>query len=670
MSTSDQHSKQKPFLTPTRMVVTLLVVFTVGYFLGGSGGDETEPEVSMAEDGSPAMFTCAMHPQIRQSEPGLCPICNMELTAVSETTSIATGAAVFTTTKNAAALMGLETAPVERKFVGATVRMVGKVTFDETTVGMITSWVPGRLERLFVDYTGVEVNEGDHLVRLYSPELITAQEELRRAAQAAASMRENSPEALRRTTQATLKAARETLRRWGLTEEQIKQAESTGEMSDYITIYAPQGGIVIEKQGKEGMYVDTGTPIYTIADLSTVWVEVEAYETDLVWLHYGQMVQFATEAYPGEVFEGRIAFIGHQVDPETRTVGLRVNVPNEERKLKPGMFVRGKVEAQLATDGRVMDPGLAGKWISPMHPEIVKDEPGACDVCGMPLVPASELGYVPQSPDDSMQPLVIPATAPLITGRRAVVYVAHQDANRPTYEGREVVLGPRAGDYYIVESGLREGDVVVAHGAFKIDSALEIQARPSMMSIEGEMEKPAPGKFANVPRGFREALRDLFEDYGYIHEALAGDNAEGAKVHADEAREFLGEMDVDLLPEDAQTSWNDEISEPLSEALDVIAGTEEIADQRAAFKILSDALTEAIRSFGLSEDGAVYIAHCPMAFDFTGADWLQTDDTIRNPYFGAEMFTCGTIQEQIVEAGSGAAGGGGAHAGHSHAEGS
>jgi Cu(I)/Ag(I) efflux system membrane fusion protein len=131
-----------------------------------------------------------------------------------------------------------------------------------------------------------------------------------------------------------------------------------------------------------------------------------------------------------------------------------------------------------------MDPDLAGKWICPMHPSVVKSEPDTCDICGMDLVTTESLGYV--APDVPAQaPLVIPETAPLITGKRAVVYVRKPDTEAPTFEGREVDLGSKAGAYYVVESGLSEGELVVTHGSFKIDSALQIQAKPSMMNPEG-----------------------------------------------------------------------------------------------------------------------------------------------------------------------------------------
>jgi Cu(I)/Ag(I) efflux system membrane fusion protein len=286
-------------------------------------------------------------------------------------------------------------------------------------------------------------------------------------------------------TAGTLEAAREKLRLLGLSAEQIAEVEKRGSATDHITIYAPISGIVIHKNVLEGMYVKTGTRIYTVADLSHVWVKLDAYESDLSWLRFGQQVEFTTISFPGEVFKGTISFIDPVLDPVTRTVKVRVDVPNEDGKLKPEMFVKAIVRANVAAGGKVMDPRLAGKWICPMHPSVIKDGPGKCDICGMPLVKTESLGYISVDPDDSKKPLVIPVTAALVTGTRAIVYVEVPNADKPTYEGREIVLGPRAGNYYIVRNGLEEGQRVVTKGNFKIDSALQIQAKPSMMTPDG-----------------------------------------------------------------------------------------------------------------------------------------------------------------------------------------
>ncbi len=395
-----------------------------------------------------------------------------------------TGPPTLSLSRDAVALAEIQTTPVVRGDAEKQVRLVGKIDFDETKLKTISAWVPGRLDRLYVDYTGIRVRKGDHLVSIYSPELVSTQEELIQALRAQESLQGSSIKLLKSTAKETVGAAREKLRLFGLTEEQIARIEKREHAEDHVTIYAPLDGVVVKKSAMQGDYVKTGQVIYEIADLTQLWVNLDAYESDLVWIRYGQKVEFTAEAYPGRKFEGRISFISPVLDPRTRTAKVRVNVKNEGELLKPGVFVHATVRSTIAAQGRVMEADLAGKWICPMHPDVVKDKPGNCDICGMTLVTAKSLGYSVVGANEK-PPLLIPASAPLITGKRAVVYV-RLPGDEPRFEGREVVLGPRAGDQYIVNEGLREGELVVTNGAFKIDSAMQIQAKPSMMSSPDE----------------------------------------------------------------------------------------------------------------------------------------------------------------------------------------
>jgi Cu(I)/Ag(I) efflux system membrane fusion protein len=308
-------------------------------------------------------------------------------------------------------------------------------------------------------------------------------------------LKDDSSNTIRQSYLSTIESAREKLRLLGLGKEQIEEIEKSGKPSDHLTIYSPTGGVVIEKQAKAGDYVETGKTIYTVADLSKVWVMLDAYELDMPWIRYGQKVEFTVEAYPGEVFSGTISFIDPVLNPRTRTVKLRVNTNNSDLRLKPEMFVRAMVRVKPSADNNIYMPEFAGKWICPMHPDIIKDNEDKCDICGMNLVTAESLGVVTTASEEP--PLVIPASAALVTGRRAVVYVKVPDVNVPTFEGREVVLGPRAGDYYLVKEGLNEGETVVTKGNFKIDASLQIQAKPSMMNPQGN-EMPTGHKEHNM----------------------------------------------------------------------------------------------------------------------------------------------------------------------------
>ncbi len=638
-------------LTAIAEGVLLVIVVGAGltyYFLAprseaapGEGGRR-----ETAADSGPTTWTCSMHPQIKLPNPGQCPICFMDLIPLEDDGGEDLGPRQLKMSETATALAEIQTTPVARRYAAKPIRMVGKVDYDETRLADIAAWVAGRLDRLFVDYTGVTVRKGDHLVEMYSPDLIVAQRELLQAMGAAERLDELDP----KLSAANLASAEEKLRLLGVLPEQIAEIKRRGTPSERLTIHAPVGGVVVRKHANEGTYVTTGTKIYTIAELSVVWVYLEAYESDVAWLRYGQEVEFATEAYPGEIFRGRIAFIDPVLDERTRTVEVRLNVPNAEGKLKPGMFVRASVRSHLAAGGRVFDPSLIGKWISPMHPEVVKDGPGKCDVCGMDLVPAAELGYaVPDEAPD--RPLVIPDTAPLVTGKRAVVYVQLPDREQPTFEGREVLLGPRAGDEYVVRHGLEEGELVVTQGNFKIDSALQIQAKPSMMNPEDDaadlanLADAAHGQAdpPNVPAAFRSRLNPLLAAYLAAAAALAADDLKAAKEALDRIAPAVEAVDATPLDEHARSLWQRH-ADALAMASLEAADANERDEMRRHFGELSRAATSLVSLFGHALDGPLYQFHCPMARDAKGADWLQPGEEVRNPYYGPAMLRCGELE--------------------------
>lgn len=633
-----------------KLALAAVALVALGWLIGiatsggnrGAGAPETP--AAAAED---ALWTCSMHHQIKRDKPGKCPICAMDLIPVSQLKGKDdAGPRELAMTEEGRKLAGIRTVPVERRLVEAEIRLVGKIDYDETRKKTLAAWFPGRIDRLYVDYTGVEVKAGDHLAHVYSPELLTAQKELLSAIKFGSEV----------------ETIRDKLRLWGLSAEKIRAIEERGETSDRMDIDSPLGGVVIQKYVKEGDYRKTGEPLFEIADLSRVWVQLEAYESDLPWLRYGQTVTFEGEALPGKTFEGIVAFISPVLDPATRTVKVRVNAENPGYQLKPGLFVRAVVRSTIADLGKVVAPELKGKWISPMHPEIIRDEPGNCPICGMKLVKAEDLGYTVVNEAAEQLPLVIPASSALQTGKRAVVYVELPDRPQPTFEGREVVLGARAGDFYIVEEGLAEGERIVTEGNFKIDSALQIVAKPSMMAPEGgggggghQHGVSGAGAARGAGRGaremkryevdatFRDQLGAVLHDYFAAQEALAADDLEGAETAAAEFGETLAKIDMALLSGDAHMAWMG-LLPPLREAAEALATAGAIESARTEFRKLSDALTHSVTMFGATGHEALYQVHCPMAFENEGADWLQKSEEVRNPYFGARMLKCGEVK--------------------------
>jgi Cu(I)/Ag(I) efflux system membrane fusion protein len=423
-------------------LVLIPLAFILGLWLNSGSDASVQPaQTQTAAAAQGTIWTCSMHPQIRQNHSGKCPICGMDLIPVTDSGSNQIGYREIQLSPRAQKLADIETTPVKRMNVSGDRYLVGKVTYDETRLGYIASRVDGRIDRMYADYTGTVVRAGDKLVDLYSPELLSTQQELLEAQKL---LRQNpDPKSvIYRSAQKNISAVRERLRLWGFSDQQIASIEKAQQPSDHLTIYAPLSGTVIHKNAVEGAYVKTGMNIYTIADLSEVWVMLEAYETDLPFLKLGQTVEFTSESKPGETFTGKISFIDPVLNDQSRTVNLRVQANNHRDHLKPDMFVHAVVKT---------------------HPET---------------------GATP--------PLVIPASATLITGKRAVVYVA-ESGKEGVFQGRDITLGPRAGDYYIVKDGLKEGENVVTNGAFKIDSEAQILAKPSMMNPRKPAAKPGAG---------------------------------------------------------------------------------------------------------------------------------------------------------------------------------
>ena len=431
-------------------------------------------------------WICSMHPRISLQKAGKCPLCSMDLIPIYEEKSEKLGKDVQDDVSLSLNTVGrrlaeLETSPVLYQKAWKSIRLVGKVDYDETSLSYISAWVSGRIERLFVDFTGTKVRKGDHLIQIYSPELIASQEEYLQAIKNFESIRSRKVD-VEHPSNVMLQSVANKLRLYGIDKKQIDELVKLGKPQERITITSTVEGTIIHKNGFEGMYVTQGEKIYTIADLSRIWLYLYAYESDIKWIYYGQKVSVEAESYPGEIFYGKIAFIDPFVNDKTRTIKLRVNINNKTNKLKPGMFVHASIRASIGERGEMYSKELYGKWICPMHPNVIEESFTQCDICDMDLITTNEFGYTDDNMKGNVKVLLIPVTAPLITGKRALVYVENMDTTTYRYIRRDVILGDRADDYYIVLSGLKEGERVVTKGNFKIDSALQILAKPSMMN--------------------------------------------------------------------------------------------------------------------------------------------------------------------------------------------
>lgn len=408
------------------IIVVLVIGLLVGYFFGTSVNQHinTSAHQHINSSAHQQIWTCSMHPQIKQNEPGLCPICAMDLVPVE--TGSSEGEHVdpneIQMTESALALASVQTTIVKRGVPENKIRMLGKVKADERKMSELTARFRGRIEKLFINYTGQQVSKGDKLGAIYSPELITAQKELLEAA----NNKNSNP--------SFYKAARTKLKLWGLTYEQINAIEDGGEIKTYFEILSPVTGTVAKRHVAIGDYVKEGSALFEVIDLSVVWVMFDAYESDLPWIKKGDKMDFTIKSVPGIVYTGKVTFIDPFIDAQTRVAQVRVELINPEKHFKPGMFVSGILSSSIA---------------------------------------------------DKSNELLIPKSAVLWTGKRAVVYVKVPERETVSFIYREVVLGPEAGKYYVVSEGLSEGEEIAVNGVFKIDAAAQLSGKSSMMNSEG-----------------------------------------------------------------------------------------------------------------------------------------------------------------------------------------
>jgi len=638
------------------VALVVLMAFLLGFAFRGAGGESNhQAQEKSMEPGEVAMeYTCSMHPEVRMPNPDdKCPICNMNLIPVISPGGAGTAGLKpneMELSPEAAALIDVQTTPVIRRRIEHHVNMVGTVAYDETRLAYITAYVDGRLDRMYVDYTGIPVQAGDHLADIYSPDLLVAKQELALARQSLDRLGDISADAALEGAQRVLESARDRLRLLGLKTNQIEAMEAGEGAGDHITLYATTSGVVIEKHAKPGSYVKEGDRIYTIADLSRVWVMLEAYESDLPWLRYGQGVTFTVQGLGGDRFEGKIVFIDPMLDTRKRTVRVRVNVDNSQGLLKPGMFIRAEVKSEIAEAGRIVAPDLADKWISPMHPEVIRDEPGPCPVCGMDLVRAEDLGYLVAS-DETAAPLVVPDTAVLRTGRRGVVYVQTQQQDGPRFEGRVVTLGPSGNGFVIVTSGLQEGERVVTRGNFQIDSALQIQAKQSMMNPahtdDTITDPPAPEiEKEHIHGPAAESLRKVYTAYFRLTKFLSSDNLRASQESLQAVKAALESAAAAEMPHTIAGRWEEQ-KDHLTQIMDDASESQNIEVIRSALEPLSNLLIASLESSHIEGLGDIHRAHCPMAFDFKGASWLTIEPMIANPYFGESMLKCGAIEQKL-----------------------
>jgi Cu(I)/Ag(I) efflux system membrane fusion protein len=581
---------------------TLAIGLLLGWLIfGGSSVNEMDKEDQhTTEVAGQTIWTCSMHPQIRQGEPGDCPICGMNLIPLDSEQDEQLDPMAISMSATAMQLANIRTTTVGTMDPIKEVRLTGKVQKDERLVFSQSSHIPGRLEKLMVNFTGEYVRRGQAIAYLYSPELVTAQEELLEAQK----IKETQPQ--------LFNAAKEKLINWNISHGQIEQILKKGAPKQQFAIQADVSGYVTEKMVNLGDYINRGQPLYEIANLSKVWVLFDVYESDMPWIKKGDNVNFTVSSFPGETFEGRISFIDPVIDPKTRVAKARVEFSNKALRLKPEMFVRGTVMATLPAKSNNM---------------------------------------------------VIPKTAVMWTGKRSVVYVKNTSNNGVSFMMRKVVLGSDLGESFVIDSGLQEGEEIAVNGTFSIDAAAQLAGKPSMMNPDGGVamtghdhggtEKPASSgelkkaevKPVSISRKAKAQLSPLYTKYFELKDALTKDDFQSALARAKELKSVFQKIDMKAFQGDAHEKWM-EYHGKMERVLEHIHHHKDIESLRKNFIALSDWMIEVTGTFHpISEK--LYLQHCPMADNDRGADWLSQEESIVNPYFGNSMLTCGEVKRII-----------------------
>ena len=578
-------------------LITLGIGLLAGYFLFGNKmapampTDNHDHEAHAVQTASPAavaeVWICSMHPQVRQDEFGICPICEMDLIPAGSNQS--DDPLVLQMTESAVKLSNIETTIIGTTAAGQAnnpIRLSGKVQADERLASSQVAHVPGRIEKLYVTFTGEQVRKGQKLADIYSPDLITAQRELLEASK------------IQSLNPGLLEAARNKLRFWKIGAATIQSIEETGNIQEVFSIYAQDSGIVTNRRVSVGDYLKQGEPLFDLMSLRKVWVLFDAYEAHLANIKVGSTIEFTAAAIPNKTFKTRITFIDPIINPSTRVTALRTEVSNTNGLLKPEMFVNGTLQNKMASKSQ----------------------------------------------------LTVPRSAVLWTGTRSVVYTKVPDMEIPSFKFKEVELGDALGDNYQVVKGLEAGEEVVTYGSFTIDAAAQLNNQASMMNRNVTQKKEASGGVPNfqaaTPVEFKKQLNDLANEYINLKDAFVATDATTAATAAQKVVTQLEKVDMSLVKGDAHIYWMEQLNALQAHSTKIIK-MEEVEAQRKQFGFLSDALINSIEAFG-TDGEALYVQHCPMAFNNQGGDWLSNEEGIRNPYFGDKMMKCGLVKKEFA----------------------
>lgn len=589
------------------IILVLILGIVIGKFIGGGNStDEALGTHIHDETSEEQIWTCSMHPQIQQNGPGQCPICGMDLIPLDN--SMDSEEALpdeVSMSASAMKLAEIQTYVVKRENPEKEIRLLGKVKPDERLVYSQAVHFPGRIEKLFINFTGEKVVKGQKLATIYSPELVTAQKELFEV------LKDES------TNPALVEAARNKLKQWKFSDQQIDNIEKSGEVQNELNILSDHNGYVMMLMAAEGDYVKAGQILLEVTDLSRIWMLFEAYENDLPWVKVGDNLEIELKAIPGKTFKEQITFIDPFINPKTRIANVRVEMSNANGLLKPDMFANGIITSKL-----------------PITEEVI----------------------------------LVPKSAVLWTGKRAVVYIKLPNREHNSFIYREVILGEDAGEFYVIKEGLEEGEEIATNGVFKIDAAAQLAGKKSMMNPTGgkvatghnhggeeskeemknmDMSKEVMVDKSKVSAKFKQQLGNVVSQYLSLKDKLVNDNSD-IQSNVKSLQQSLKKVDMSLVMEDAHNVWMEALKS-MNKELKLLSKAVNIDEQRTIFLTISKSLSDATQKLGveMKDSSTLYIQFCPMANDDKGGYWLSGEKEIKNPYFGSKMLKCGEVKQEI-----------------------
>jgi membrane fusion protein, copper/silver efflux system len=563
--------------------VLVLVITAIGVAIGWFAATQFRHShaANKAANGE-TIYTCSMHPQVRAKKPGKCPFCGMDLVPLSQAGTTTLQNAVMLSS-NRINVINVQTAQVRRQPLVRTLRVAGTIDDNDATHRLISAYVDGRIDKLFVNFVGAEIRKGQPLASFFSPMLLSAEREY--IALATQKLGTNAVEDLKSDRERLLAGAAHRLKQMGLSEEQIASLKNKPLEEIRTEIHAPVSGTVVNRFVYEGQYVKEGEKLFEIADFSTMWFKVDAYETDLAWLRPGQPVEVTTPAAPGKTFKAPITFIDPNINDPTRTAKVRVEIPNPivatnangpRRELFHRVFAEGVVKTET--------------------PDV----------------------------------LAVPRTAVLATGRRTLVYV---DKGEGVYEQRPIVLGRVGDDLWEVLDGLKEGERIVTTGNLLLDAQAQLEQGGS--SIPADVGKPMP----ELQETQQQAVQVFLTAADAVSGALSSDDLAAYNSSVGKLKPAIQNL---TLAFSNAPAWK-----PLVEKVGAAAPGGAAIDLKGArsqflpFTITAVEFAQTVRKQEPFKSVKIY--KCPMAPKAGQTSfWLQRQGPLRNPFYGSEMLDCGS----------------------------